>query len=79
MMSKKWVAGAIAAAVAAAGWYGISRQDARPASQAGKAKAPPTVLVATAQQGSVPVEIEATGQVAPLQLVDGLRLRLLLG
>ena len=70
MMSKKWVAGAIAAAVAAAGWYGISRQDARPASQAGKAKAPPTVLVATAQQGSVPVEIEASGQVAPLQLVE---------
>lgn len=70
MISKKWVAGVITAAVAAAGWYGVSHQNTKPALQAGKAKAPPTVLVASAQQGSVPVEIEATGQVAPLQLVE---------
>lgn len=70
MKNNKWAIAALVAGVAAAGWYGISGQGSKSAPQAGKPKGPPTVLVVRAQQGDVPVEIEATGQVAPLQLVE---------
>lgn len=70
MKQRNWILGI--AIVAALGWggYQLNRGPVS-ATPAGKAaKTPPTVLVARISQSDVPLEIDATGQVVPLQLVE---------
>lgn len=70
MKPNKWVFAAVGAGlVAFAGYRFVSTPD-KAAAEGKKAKGAPTVLVTKVQQSDVPVEIEATGQVAPLQLVE---------
>lgn len=69
MKQSKWVWVAIVAGALAWGGYRLAKGPQSPAAGK-KEKGPPSVLVVQARQGDVPVEIEATGQVAPLQLVE---------
>lgn len=69
MKLNKWFMVLICLGLAGAAVY---RYSATPQSAAApkKEKAAPVVMVARVLQADVPVEIEATGQVAPLQLVE---------
>ncbi len=68
MKQSKWVWGIVVVALAWGG-YRLAKGPQSPV-EAKKEKGPPSVLVIMVRQGDVPLEIEATGQVAPLQLVE---------
>ncbi|MFO1387135.1 MAG: efflux RND transporter periplasmic adaptor subunit [Chitinivorax sp.] len=69
MKHSKWVWGTLVVGGLLSAGYWIARGPQAPAA-AKKEKGPPSVLVTKLRQGDVPLEIEATGQVAPLQLVE---------